>query len=187
MDDTDKNNGMMTKVWGPPGWLFLHSITFGFPHKIDADNIHRVHEYAKFFNSVGNVLPCKYCRESYNEYIKELPIEGFLDSRNSLVTWLYLIHNRVNKKLGVSSECIPPLTEVKDKYEQYRAKCKQTTDKERNENLVKGCIIPKNGVKQKCIINVVNDNDYDFVIYGGLIIVVIIFIILFKGLFYNKP
>ena len=26
--DPNIDNGMMTKVWGPPGWLFLHCITF---------------------------------------------------------------------------------------------------------------------------------------------------------------
>ena len=25
---------MMTKVWGPPGWFFLHCVTFGFPERI---------------------------------------------------------------------------------------------------------------------------------------------------------
>ena len=27
--DPNVDNGMMTKVWGPAGWLFLHCITFG--------------------------------------------------------------------------------------------------------------------------------------------------------------
>ena len=36
--DPNIGNGMMTKVWGPPGWLFLHCITFGYPHKIDKQN-----------------------------------------------------------------------------------------------------------------------------------------------------
>lgn len=154
----NKQNGMMTKVWGPPGWFFLHSITFGYPDEITEDNVEKVQHYANFFNSLGNVLPCKYCRNSYNEYIQEIPIENFLSSRDLLVEWLYLIHNKVNNKLGVSKDCIPTLDEVKLKYEQYRAKCKQTTEKERNDNLVKGCTIPENGVKKRCLISVVNDN-----------------------------
>ena len=27
--DPNVDNGMMTKVWGPTGWLFLHCVTFG--------------------------------------------------------------------------------------------------------------------------------------------------------------
>ena len=29
--DLNANNGLITKIWGPPAWEFLHSITFGFP------------------------------------------------------------------------------------------------------------------------------------------------------------
>ena len=32
--DPNADNGMMTKVWGPPGWLFLHCVTFGYPYVI---------------------------------------------------------------------------------------------------------------------------------------------------------
>ena len=31
----NKDNGIMTKIWGQPGWLFLHSITIGYPYIID--------------------------------------------------------------------------------------------------------------------------------------------------------
>ena len=33
--DPNVDNGMMTKVWGPPGWLFLHCLTFGYPYTIN--------------------------------------------------------------------------------------------------------------------------------------------------------
>ena len=59
---------MMTNVWGPPGWVFLHCITIGYPIKIDPKNkehISRKKHTMNFFNSLGHVLPCKYCRESY--------------------------------------------------------------------------------------------------------------------------
>ena len=44
-------------------------------------------------------LPCKYCRKSFKKFLKELPIDNHLDSRDSLTYWLYLIHDKVNKKL----------------------------------------------------------------------------------------
>ena len=28
---SNKNNGLMTKIWGPSGWEFLHSVSFGYP------------------------------------------------------------------------------------------------------------------------------------------------------------
>ena len=99
-----KDNGMMTKVWGPAGWVFLHSCAMGYPIKIDKkDKEHRKRkrETKKFFESVGYVFPCRYCRESYMLFIKEAPLAGHLDTRQNLCRWLYRIHNKVNKKLGV--------------------------------------------------------------------------------------
>ena len=32
------DNGMMTKVWGPAGWLFIHSVAYGYPYAINPDN-----------------------------------------------------------------------------------------------------------------------------------------------------
>lgn len=156
----NKQNGMMTKIWGPPGWFFLHVITFGYPDEINLENKDRIIHYANFFNSLGHVLPCKYCRNSYNEYIKEYPVESFLESREALTRWLYIIHNKVNDKLGIPECDRPSFEEVKSKYEQYRAKCKQTSDKERDERLIKGCTVPEKGVKKKCLINVVNDTEH---------------------------
>ena len=31
----NKDYGMITKIWGPPGWLFLHTVTMGYPYEID--------------------------------------------------------------------------------------------------------------------------------------------------------
>ena len=94
-EDPNARNGMMTKVWGPAGWLFLHCVTFGYP--IDPDQYdqenglppgHTRRHYAHFFNEVGRVLPCRYCRDSYLEYIRDLPVERHLYNRDSLVKWL---------------------------------------------------------------------------------------------------
>ena len=159
--EKDATNGMMTKVWGPPGWFFLHSVTFGFPVKATDVEPSRIQSYVDFYTSAGDVLPCKYCRDSYKQFIKEIPIHDFLDSRESLVKWLYMIHNKVNKKLGIPDCDIPTFQSVKNKYEKYRAKCKQTTIEERNEKLIKGCTIPKIGPKQKCLITVVEEFDGD--------------------------
>jgi hypothetical protein len=178
--EKDATNGMMTKVWGPPGWFFLHSITFGFPIKASDVEPSRIQSYIDFFNSAGDVLPCKYCRESYKEFIKEVPIYNFIDSRESLVKWLYIIHNKVNKKLGIPDCDIPTLEDVKTRYEKYRAMCKQTTTKERNEKLIKGCTIPKIGPKQKCLIKIVEEFGEDsknIWLYFGILVLVIMVII----------
>lgn len=162
--DPNVDNGMMTKVWGPTGWLFLHCITFGYPYTINPinpDHAYKKQHYKTFFEMIGYVLPCKYCRESYVKFMKEIPIDQHLDSRKDLCEWLYLIHNKVNDKLGVPKESIPSFNEVQDFYEQFRAKCKKTTEKERELNKEKGCIRPADGTPKKCLISVVACKDGD--------------------------
>ena len=154
----NQDNGMMTKIWGPAGWVFLHSCAMGYPVKIDETNAkdkRRKQETKKFFNSVGHVLPCRYCRDSYNKFIKQSPIDDHLQSRARLTRWLYRIHNKVNHKLGVPKCDIPTYKEVYDRYESYRAKCKKTTDVERKERKEKGCVVPEDGIRKRCIIKIV--------------------------------
>ncbi len=158
--DPNVDNGMMTKIWGPAGWMFLHCITFGYPYAINPNN--PVHKYKKqhyklFFESLGNVFPCKYCRESYQIFIKELPIDNYLKSRKKLCKWLYHIHNKVNAKLEVDKSKIPSFKEVQTLYEQFRAKCKKSFKKEKKEE--KGCINPADGTPKKCFIKVIKCKD----------------------------
>ena len=101
------NNGMMTKIWGPAGWLFLHCVTYGYPLNPENNDIQNGipvgktrQNYKDFFLRIGDVLPCKYCRDSYKKFIITDPITPNLNNRNLLTKWLWRIHNRVNEKLG---------------------------------------------------------------------------------------
>ena len=145
-DDT----GMQTRVWGPAGWLFLHSIAQNFPWK---PSVQQQSDYYNFFKLTGNVLPCRYCRESYQKFITEGKTKLTLDtmkSRESVFTWLYNIHKRVNKKLGITD----PITkkQVWDKYESFRSKCHKTPE----AKVKKGCVDPMRGYRKKCVIDVIN-------------------------------
>jgi hypothetical protein len=87
---------MDTKFWGPDGWRLLHTITYLYPEKPTLE-IKKL--YKEFFNALKDILPCRYCRASFNQYIHELPIEPALSSTKKLRLWLYRIHNKVNNKL----------------------------------------------------------------------------------------
>ena len=115
---------MNVNKWGPSGWIFLHTITFNYPEKPTKQDKKK---YINFFNSVGDILPCKYCRDSYNIYIKHIPIKYFIDSREGLTYWLYNIHNLVNNKI-FKDENITFLEVVK-KYESFRSTCKKKKEK----------------------------------------------------------
>lgn len=117
---------MNVNKWGPSGWIFLHSITFNYP--LNPNNQDKIN-IKNFFLSTANILPCKYCRQSFLIYIKYIPIDLFLESRESLVFWLYKIHQLVNQKI------FKPNANIRDviiKYENMRAKC--GTMKRNNDN-----------------------------------------------------
>jgi hypothetical protein len=96
-------NGMKTSVWGPSAWNFLFcSIAGTYPvtfNRADKDQQRRVKAIISMLTSLKETLPCVYCRESYAGFLKELPIEDYTRSRLSMMKWLYLIHDKVNKKL----------------------------------------------------------------------------------------
>ncbi len=136
---------MDTRSWGPHGWFFLHTITFNYPEKNPSKEIQS--KYRQLFNNLEFTLPCKYCRESYKKFIKELPIDDYLGNRAKLTKWLFKIHNKVNKKLRDQGEPIPPdpsFAFVCEKYERIRASCggpKKTCRRTKRE--------PKNSGRKK--------------------------------------
>lgn len=90
------------KVWGPVLWKELHTITFKYPVKIDNNNPKdkEIREKVRrLFLDLRSTIPCKRCRDSYKIFIKQLPIDPYLGSREDLSYWLYKIHNKVNAKL----------------------------------------------------------------------------------------
>ena len=108
---------MQTVQWGKAMWIPLHAITFNYPLQPTQQDKNTYKQYFKF---TAQILPCKYCRESFTSYAKYIPIDSFLDSREGLVYWLYVIHNLVNNKLYKPTS---PLCEVVVIYEKMRAKC----------------------------------------------------------------
>ncbi len=73
--------------------LFLHTITINYPENPSKEE---KEIYRKFFNLLGDVLPCEKCKAHYKENIKEYPIN--LESREEITKWLFDIHNIVNNK-----------------------------------------------------------------------------------------
>jgi len=139
-------NGMQTKVWGPTGWVFLHCIAQNYPQDPTPE---QKKYYFEFFKLVGNVLPCRYCRESYQEFINQPDTTLNMDvmkNRTTFSRWLFDIHNKVNKKLGIKS-CVT-FKQVTLKYESFRSKCtKSPVPKE-----IKGCTNPpsEGSLRKKC-------------------------------------
>lgn len=132
--DDNKNNGLITKIWGPAMWESIQCVAFGYP--LEPTPEQKKH-YKDFFMNLMNVLPCKFCRDSYKDFVTKeketILTDKDLENRESLTKFVFKIHNRVNKKLGVNYNLT--YDDFVKKYESYRAKCIP------NE---KGCNMPLN-------------------------------------------
>ena len=121
---SNANNGLITKIWGPPSWKFLHCVTYGYPVNPTAEN---KKSYKEYFILIGAILPCGACRTSYTHFINNGDTEltdKVMENRESLTSWFYKIHQKVNNKLKMDYGAT--LVNVTAKYENYRAKDKSS-------------------------------------------------------------
>ena len=139
---------MDTKFWGPSGWKLLHYITECYPLK---PSLKQQGDITTFFNVIGEVLPCKYCRESFKEYISKKPIEKNCESREKLCKWMYDIHNMVSNKLrkqGLLKDKNPKYKLIRNRYKAYK---KDPGFKAGNEGMnFISCVAFNYPMKQKC-------------------------------------
>ena len=87
----------MSKRWGTPTWLFLHTIV---------EKIYNDECYKKMSNDVVNIivlifknLPCPLCRNHAVSYIKKYNIYN-VKTKDGMITYLFTFHNWVNKRVG---------------------------------------------------------------------------------------
>lgn len=129
---------MNVNEWGPGGWIFLHTTTFNYPLDPTEEDKNR---YRTFFESVKGMLPCKYCRESFEIYMKYVPIDKFLESREGLTYWLFRMHNLVNEKIFKPKFSFD---HVVKRYEKIRAGCSKLIRDGDKEKVFNSCQVKKN-------------------------------------------
>lgn len=91
------SSAMNPLVWGPSFWFVMHTVSLNYP---DNPTYAERRTHYDFYHIIRNILPCEMCREHYRELLEEYPIQPFLDSKTSLVSWVVMIHNQVNQRLG---------------------------------------------------------------------------------------
>lgn len=148
LDNQSKYNstsGLATRKWGSQGWNFLFAcIMGGYPIKIDKNNIDHIktkNHFKNMFKSLGYTMPCIFCRQSYKQFYSQLPIEPHLVGRIELMYWLYLMRDKVNKKLiGQEKECFNnEKKKLKVKYHKDKISKEEyyyLLDKSRRETLI---------------------------------------------------
>jgi hypothetical protein len=139
--------GMLTTVWGPSLWHFLHTMSFNYP--IEPTKEQKKY-YFDFILSLKEVLPCKYCRMNLKKNFKSVPLKmSSMKDRESFSRYIYNLHEHINKMLGKKSNLT--YDDVRERYEHFRARCtvkRVVKEKGCTESLYKG-------EKSKCIIKIV--------------------------------
>ena len=160
-NDFNSGDGMLTTVWGPAMWHFLHIMSFNYPVNPTAKN--KKH-YKDFVYNLVNILPCKYCRINLNNNFKKKPLlMCHMASRETFSRYIYELHELINKMLNKKSHLI--YCDVRERYEHFRSRCTEEKPKififkkTQTRKKEKGCTEPLYGKKSKCIINIVPQED----------------------------
>ena len=88
-------DGMLTTVWGPSLWHYLHTMSFNYPI---CPTLNDKKNYKDFIYNLTNVLPCKYCRMNLKSNLKAHPLKPcHLKNRETYSRYVYNLHEIVNK------------------------------------------------------------------------------------------
>ena len=158
----NSGDGMLTAVWGPSMWHYLHTMSFNYP--VEPTREDKIH-YRNFVKSLQYVLPCKYCRMNLANNLKKKPLQMcHMKSRETFSRYIYELHETINRMLNKKSNLT--YCDVRERYEHFRSRCtdekpkvftfKKTTTRKKQE---KGCTEPLYGKKAKCVINIVPQED----------------------------
>ena len=162
--DFSSGDGMLTPVWGPSLWHFLHMMSFNYPVKPSKEE--KKH-YRDYVFSLQYILPCHFCRENLTKNFKLFPItDAVMKSRDSFSRYIYELHELINKMLGKKSGLT--YCDVRERYEHFRARCsdenpksfdiekiKKAKSKTLKKKKEKGCTEPLYGKYAKCVIKIV--------------------------------
>ena len=75
--DFRSGDGMLTTVWGPSMWHFLHTMSFNYPVSPTPE---QKQHYMDFILNLRNILPCKYCRQNI---VKNFKIFRYNNEKNN--------------------------------------------------------------------------------------------------------
>lgn len=163
IEDYNSNDGMLTSVWGPGMWHYLHTMSFNYPVNPSEDD---KCNYRDFVLKLQTVLPCGKCRKNLCKNFKKLPLEvKDMESRETFSKYLYQLHELINKMLDKKSGLT--YNDIRERYEHFRARCVKPVNTllkpqkhvrfTRKANVIneKGCTEPLYGKKSKCILQIV--------------------------------
>tara|TARA_Y100000741_G_scaffold185747_1_gene141165 strand:- start:1673 stop:2248 length:576 start_codon:yes stop_codon:yes gene_type:complete len=143
--------GMITYIWGPLLWHYLHIMSFNYP--VNPVEYNKENGYSKgfiqncyylFITLLGYILPCGACRKNLKDNLESLDFKKrkseILKNRKNFSKFIYDLHETVNKMLDKKSNL--NYEEIRDFYEHFRAFCSK--DKKHN-----GCTVLQHNNKER--------------------------------------
>lgn len=96
---------MNSSRFGPIAWSLLQSLPCALPAHVLASDRAARESLLVVLSSLAFVLPCRYCRLSYRQFIVRVNLREWLQtpdvlSNEQVAQWLFLVHNEVNRKLN---------------------------------------------------------------------------------------
>ena len=150
-EDYNDKNGMLTAIWGPGMWHFLHTMSFNYPSQPSKQ---QKKQYRNFVLELKHILPCGKCRENLAKNFKKMPLlMKHMKSRATFSKYLYDLHERVNHQLGKKSGLT--YEDVRERYEHFRARCVFPGMQKTRKKKDLGCVVPLYGQKAKCVLQIV--------------------------------
>ena len=153
----NSGEGMLTTVWGPSMWHYLHTMSFNYPVN---PTLEHKKKHKEFIDNLKYTLPCKYCRINFKKNLKVHPLKScHLKNREAFSKWVYSLHELINKMLKKKSGL--SYCDVRERYENFRARCNSTKKdlfkfkKLKKLKKEKGCTEPLYGKKAKCVIHII--------------------------------
>ena len=157
---SDSGNGMQTRTWGPMLHSFLHIATLSYKVKPSADDKAR---YRAFFTSLGDVLPCAACRESYKQITGPRGqcrlTWAVFKNRESLARWYFEVHNAVSCRTG-KGRCAESFERAMARYEV----CRASTCKEHK------CDTADRSARRRAVVLLMNDDQYRKLGFRGSVV-----------------
>lgn len=106
----------MSKLWGPLGWMTLHSVSLIYPENPSlAEKILAI----KFVDAFAECISCHFCQTHFKTMraLYQLSNPDYLDSRNNFALFVFRAHNTVNSRLdkprqATVAECLQTLKQI---------------------------------------------------------------------------
>lgn len=88
----------MTAIWGPLGWMTLHSVSHNYPELPSPAEKQLVGQWVELFR---DTITCPSCHGHFTELLETYKTiyPYYLDSRTEFVLFAYRAHNTVNRRL----------------------------------------------------------------------------------------